>query len=599
MGDIRRGSNFIKTVTLQHDIFTSTDSQRVPTLETMDDLWKADYAKELLDRVASSDRASESISTRHVIPVPPPYVPLVFGKVLTPREAWTLLSTAITADARTAACRPLLDWLRVASTSRRSPTEPATALGDLHDAFPPVTDDSQIDRHRWNIIVCDLPALGPLAASTNNSPSTAAGQQQLIDFLTALKADRAAERAQDEARRAADKTDKLPSATKYKTIARDWMAFCSIADESDLPPIYIQLVNADKGEHLALLRNAIQERARHPDAATSHTPIVAKETKEMVLAARFGVEPHLVSDLSLGLQPFALGLFLGNELSKTIDLRATNYETMLQGISAPTLGEQATFSTKEIRIPQDPFTAGMMLCSTSVQLDVLQGPHHAFATAFRHFCLKQWPSIATTIHMSSRYNSALAKSVIPRILRWVQTHMVTYAHQLMRNNGSLSTPLPPFSELLSLISLQQFHMLPELPDSYRLLPADTPLSGPKPAPPTRSDHNGSPPQQSSDSNTKQKSATNNGRGGSLVTNPHVTAEWKQRLESSSKRIRDISSKAPASTDTDDKGQPLPVCLSYHLRGHCYTSCNRLKTHRPLSEPETAAVATLVAEQLHE
>ena len=599
LGDIRRGSNFIKTVTLQADVFTATDAQRVPTLATMDTLWQADYEKELLDRLVSSDRASESVTTRHVIPVPPAYVSLVLGKTLTPREAWTLLSTAITSDSRTDACRPLLDWLRVASTARRSPTEPATSLGDINDVFPPVIDDSQIDRHRWNIIIRDIPALGPLATPLPAAGATAAAQQPLLDFLTAFQADRAAERAQDEARRVAEKVDKLPSATKYRTIARDWMAFCSVGDESDLPPLYIQLVNADKGEHLALLRNAIRERARHPDAATSHTPVVSKETKDMVLTARFGVEPHLAHDLSLGLQPFSLGLFIGDELSKTVDLRATNYETMLQGMSAPTLGEQASFSTKEIRIPQDPFTAGMMLCSTSVQLDVLQGPHHAFAGAFRHFCLKQWPSIATTLHLSSRYNAALAKSVIPRILRWVQTHMVTYTHQLMLNNGALSTPLPPFSDLLQLISLQQFHLLPELPDSYRLLPpADHSPPVRKTASPPRD--NGQSPSTPPTPSTKPK-ATNPtaGRGGSLVTNPTVTAEWKQRLEASSKRIRDISKLAPASTDTDDNGQNLPICLSYHLRGHCYSSCNRTKTHRPLSESKTAAVASLVAEQLHE
>ena len=609
VGDIRSGSHFLKTVTFPTMAFTRTDSQRVHPLPNMDSLWAANADTTEPDTLLgpATGKDAEAVVTRHLIPVPSAYVPLVFNKTFSPADAWTLLSTAIHNDGRSDSCSLLLDWLRVSCTSRRASTgshgkEPATCLGSITTAFPPVIDDSQLDRHRWNIITRDLPALArasvptaPLATPT----ATADGDKRLLEVLSAMQADRAAERANDDARRLAEKQDKLPSATKYRTVAREWMAFCSVNDETDLPLLYHQLVNGDKGEHLALIRNAIQDRARSSLAATDHTPVVSKETKEMILTGRFGVEPHRTSDLSLGLQPFSMGLFLGDELSKTVELRATSYESMLQGLAAPTLGEQATFSTKEIRIPQDPFTAGMMLSSTSVQLDVLQGPGHPFASAFRHFCTTLWPSIATTLHLSSRYNPAMAKSVIPRILRWIQTHMVCYIHQLMLKRGDLNTPLPPFDDLQRLIALQQYNLLPELPDAYRIFPqepsAGTPLAqppalpSPSPAPPTKA------PAKAPDS----KTGAQKGRGGALVTNPTLSVEWKERLEKSSKRIRDISASAPDSDDKDDSGKPIPICLSYHLRGHCYSSCNRIKTHRALSHAESTALSTLVNDQLSE
>ena len=594
IGDIRAGSHFIRTVTLPDDCFEVTEPQRVTVHANMDAKWKADYNVDILEPVPQNEAGSTSITTRRLIPVPAAYVSLVLGKTFSTREAWSVLTTALVHDSRELACVQLVDWLRVASFRRKKGSAPATCLGDINTVFPNVPADEQLDRHRWNILTRDMPALNRATTVSNVGGIT---DQHFVKFLSTMRSDRAQERAQEEARRVADKQDKLPSATKYKVVAREWMTFCSVTNEEHLPAIYHEIVNSDKAEHLTILRNAVKARARSSDAATDQTPVVSKETKEMVLSARFGVEPHQAHDLTLGLQPFSMGLFVGNELSKTVELRATGYETMLQGLAAPTLGEQATFNTKEIRLPQHPFTAGLMLTSTSVQLDVLQGKNHPCAIAYRYFCTKQWPTIATTLHLSSRYNPALSQSVLPRILRWIQTHLVCYFHQLMTNDGN-PVPLPPFADLQNMISLQQFNLLPDLPDAYRLLPSPAPA----PAAPTDTKPAAKPTEQTKrDSTTPDSSnagrTTTSNRGGALVTNPTISSALKDKLEASTKRICDFQSHAPNSTNTSNEGKPIPICLSYHMRGHCFSNCNRVATHRPLSDAEASALATMAQQHL--
>ena len=594
IGDLSpRGSNFIKTVELPDTSFELTSSQRVPTLATMDARWAADTNASTIAALSSTAADTESVTTRRLFPVPRPYISLILGKTLDPREAWATFSAAISAASHQNMCAPLLDWLRVSCTMKRSTTHPATQLGSLNTVFPPLADDTQLDRHRWSILTRDLPAL------INNSSGAT---ERVATILGDIRADRVTERAQDEARRTADKRDKLPSETKYKTVARDWMAFTSAATESVLPLIYHQLVNSDKGEHLTILRNAVKVRARSAAAATNQVPVVSKETKEMVLGARFGVEAHQMHDLSQGLQPFSMGLFVGDKLSKTIDARATDYDTMLNGISAPTLGEQASFSTKEVRIPQDHFTAGLMLASTSVQLDVFQGPSHPFATAFREFCKRHWPSIATTIHLASRYNRSLEQTVIPRILRWVQTHMVDYSRELILL-GQAATSVPPFSDVHSMVVHQQYNLLPDIPDHYRAaLPPAFPTPGLSPPPSKQPSKKES--KDTTDSSQQQQKppggpARTTGRGGAMVVNHNIDNTWKAKLEQSARKIRDIAPHAPASSNMDDSNKPVPLCLSYHLRGSCYSNCNRAATHRALSQDENSALAALVDNQLSE
>jgi hypothetical protein len=212
----------------------------------------------------------------------------------------------------------------------------------------------------------------------------------------------------------------------------------------------------------------VSERATHEGAATRLELIVSKELFEKVFHGNVGPAPHQIEDFSLGLQPFALGNFVGDSLGDTIQARADAYDLMLAGSTAPTLGEQYTFTTKEIRLPTDVYTAGLMLKTTSIIFDVVQGPENPNASRFRHFCRVEWPELEATLHVASMETPGLLAMVLPRVLRWVQVKQVRYFKASMDNPHPPS--IPDYRQLVDTVLDRNWHLLPAIPERYKVQP---------------------------------------------------------------------------------------------------------------------------------
>ena len=88
---------------------------------------------------------------------PPPFVTIMLGGDLTPREAWNRLRGAIVAAGMATECTPLIGWLRVALV--RSATDLGSALV-VADPTAPLPDE-QLLRHRHTILIHYLPGLDP------------------------------------------------------------------------------------------------------------------------------------------------------------------------------------------------------------------------------------------------------------------------------------------------------------------------------------------------------------------------------------------------------------------------------------------------------
>jgi hypothetical protein len=579
LGDIRPG-NYIKMIEFPDAAFEITGAQRVPTLDNTTALLAANPGLNILRELAANAADSEDVETRMMVQVPQDYVRLVLGRRLTPRQAWEELGGAIIGDGREAECAHLLAWLRVALTLQANPADvtaplpPQNYLGLTAAVFPALDDDDDLQQHRWNVVRQDLPVLD----GTNVNAS-----DHMINLVGALRQDRATERANDDARRVIQLEPKHPSETKFRHTALDWMRFSGVTDEADLPPLYADLANADKAEHLSVLRNHLKQRVRQHGAATEQMPVASKELLEIVKQAKFSCEPHELNDLTLGLQPFGVGLFVGDSLSKTAQARADGYELMLQGSVNPTLSEQATFSTKEVRIPQDLFSTEMMICTLSIILDVLQGPAAPLAQSYRHFCIRSWKVIATTLHIEGMHDPSVFSQVIPGVLRWLQLHMINHIRLLQE--GARNPPLPDFGLLTNLVLMHEWHQLPQLPSHYRLDLIEEKKHAPAVAP--------APAPTGSATPLKETPVKNK-----LMLNPAPKDEWKTHMEASSKRLKDLEKFAPESKETDPRTkQKMSVCLSWHLLGQCYENCRRHKTHRVLSTAESQGVQKLVEEQL--
>jgi hypothetical protein len=134
-----------------------------------------------------------------------------------------------------------------------------------------------------------------------------------------------------------------------------------------------------------------------------------------------------------------------------------------------------------------------------------------------------------------------------------------------------------------MVIMEQWHQLPHLPTEYQLGAIEKAKAKTSPKP---------------ESERPTETATPGKK--TMKLNAGLNAEWKAHLEASTKRLKDLETLAPASSDTDPKtNKKLSLCLGWHLLGQCYDNCRRAKTHRNLSTAEEVAMQKLVAENLQE
>ena len=93
-----------------------------------------------------------------------------------------------------------------------------------------------------------------------------------------------------------------------------------------------------------------------------------------------------------------------------------------------------------------------------------------------------------------------------------------------------------------------------------------------------------------------ESSPSNRDPGQRVANPSPIEQFTQAYTAAGHSLSSIRGNAPSTTDCKTN-TPVNLCLSYHLRGGCYSNCHRSSTHRPLMAPEQRLMTTFVAQYL--
>ena len=80
-----------------------------------------------------------------------------------------------------------------------------------------------------------------------------------------------------------------------------------------------------------------------------------------------------------------------------------------------------------------------------------------------------------------------------------------------------------------------------------------------------------------------------GQGGQQVTNLHPVEELKRRWTSCGRVLQDLTSNNNIPRPRTDDGS-MELCLAYHLRGTCSSTCARRASHqRPLTPTEVQRI----------
>lgn len=510
----------------------------------------------------------EHVYCRRAMVVPHAYVPLMFGRKLTPREAWEQVGNQVIQDGRAADCDEFLDFLRVAGTYRN----PAVA-GD-----PP---GHPITRHAQPMVqpVADAELLGHIgrklrqllpALATHTHPLGPHFAQATNVLRQTLQEDRDIDRAERAA--AADATAAATSFSNvYPAFAVHIRRLCLAGDDDEQLPQFWRLLASAKGkkaQSMAALSQLLTARANEPGSARV-LPILTTQLFNQLVNFELGSID--VSVLTSGVSPFLM-CPLGYHKVTAERALTTQYMVIHDNGGTPALGDVQKLISTTINLPTDLYQLANFVGAYSVTWDVLLGVDHPVSVAVRdHHAY--WMMEVHRLHsiVSEQQRGPLMSGV----LRAIQLEIINWVNKQLASQANL--PAPSLAHVVQTIERGIYAMLPPLPatyyepsKTYATVAATTPgalATNPAPAP------------------VKRESTQE------IAPEDAIVPEWHAAYDASGKTVQQLKALPLSQRPKTSKNQF--ICLAYHLRGRCYDGCRARATHRKLNDKEKQEMQRLV------
>jgi hypothetical protein len=551
--------NQITTVAFPADAFHLAAAVWAPDTASMADAWGAAPDARTLGPFIPNAPNTVLTRTRGLMVVPQPYVPLVLGATLTPREAWARVSTAIFNDNRVVSCAALLDWLRVATTVQPGVNGDAPVSPVLRAALVAPLPDHALAQHRWDLVLMDLPQLAAL---------TRTHDQALLFAVAALQQSNTQQAAATLLDRSEARAPKLPS-HKFPATVTTLQRVVGAATEQTLPTFWHDMANCAKSEYRLVLVAAFAARAMTPTASTPTPPPVTKEILECF------TQQKLVSsnpdDLEDGLQlyRFVPG---PEEHDRDTMVRNNLYDLMQAGDAAPSVSDLRSLASTKIFIPCDYYEVTTALQRHSLALDVYLGPTHPVCVYYRTWITAGWSRIESQVRQFiAQCYPGHSATAYARFARWISLRMNSYLGRL--TDLGVDAMLPNLYQFGDLI-MNRENTFPPIPERYlvtptppRPLPTPVRTPGPLPGP--------APvlPVDDSDRRTRDP-------------NPRPIQAVVQAFLATGMRI-----KACYGINPPPNGQYGPICLTFHATDGCFKRCGKVRSHKPLSSADQEKLIT--------
>jgi hypothetical protein len=559
--------------------FSMVPNITVPTVATMDVLLTALPGEmKYLGPFEVDDIGTEEIISRRSVPVPHAYIPLVYNREFLPKEAWQQIGMQIIADNRSMDCAVFLNFLRGASVlPRRLPGRPIPTVPALTIPSPfiaPVANITLLEhQHRY---------LSRLLPSNNYQDGQGFLQQQLAQTHQAIQTNLQAQTVAHQVAAAASQAATTPKTftNVYPAIAPSLRKLCDAGDDDTLLPEFWQLFAAAGGKKqqcFPALEALLSARANDPASAHVHPILPAKLYDSL---AQFKLGNPNIDEINLGLSPFMMcpsGYFKADSQMKTNAM----YTALHSDGGTASLSDLQTLLVSSFNLPGDLLQLIEFVGSYSVMVDVLIGIASPLAIALQ----AHYEFLFT--HMNAVRSSvpeAELVMVMMRILRFIQIISINYINSKM-NLQVLFVADPSFAPIESAIQNRMFHQFPAIPAQYladvnkaagKVIKTRTPITtiSNAAAPTTATTR---PPRVRTDdrANDQVKAAP-----------ADIVQSWVQAFSASPKTIRMLralpADQQPVAADGSSK-----LCLSWHLKGLCYSTCMNRGTHRPLDTYETS------------
>jgi hypothetical protein len=576
MGDVHDGM-FPPVILWQDDpenhFFRATPNVRLPTPATIDAALANDPDLTHFGPYPNNNEeaGTETARIRRICFLPPPLASLLLTyESMSAKEFWNIIVGHIRqqGDEAIEVHRSVIEYGQALLTLCIEPNnQPNTpVLIDNHRCVPYMEDPviPILDR-RDRIFVKekierDLPGLAPTKQGGNPEPTVEA-INRLTEEVTQTQA-RAEERSLEEAA-------KTP--TKY------WGDMTGIinrithtATVNELPPLYHKIAASNKRTERAVIQEVFFTLAAEHRSTLSF-PVTPQLCKTITGLQFIRFDPN---DLSRGIHPFWTVPIVGADRTQ-VDRQLDAYDDVLQGSTGLQLAESQQIQDRtSVVMPKTLLQAQTTLKDFRILLAALLGREHRHTRAYNDF-VREFSEIITS-HLEPLMLSAgpEAGSRIPtKLVLWVANRSAAWFHSQYQSTFQLEPP--NYMELIQKISVKD-DWEPYIPARY--LPRQQPAARPPTGAPAGANPSGSGGAAAGGSRDR-------------VTNPSVDPVFANRTS-------DGVSIGDARRRGEEIGRPIPktsngteVCLSYHILGFCWSTCNRKSTHRTLSAPEKSALKT--------
>jgi hypothetical protein len=368
------------------------------------------------------------------------------------------------------------------------------------------------------------------------------------------------------------KRDKLPS-EYWKGTVDVLLGLTQTSDEGDLTPLWKNFANCEKREQRMVLQTALTRMSR---ALRLPSPVATVELTNMLVRLEFA--STCVDHLDQGIQPFVVTYLDQKTVGEQKELIET-HEQMVDG--APTLSDLLNLkAAAKLPLPTQEKQCKKTLESYAVLLAVMLGVTHPVFITYRAALVDDFDTVSTILEEAQLERPSDLPYV--QYLRAIQLDMNAYWSVAQQGREAAR---PDFG-LLHREILRRTWVGPPVPAAY--------LAAARP-PPSRSHF--------SDDVSPSPSGGGHvpGKGGDPPKEPR---RHQKNLKAAPALLERGANLGPINAFLKRAGggtlapiptlkSPHPPCLAWHLRGGCYSDCNRKTGHCLLGDADVATLCQFV------
>ena len=495
-----------------------------------------------LDPIVTT-RTTKTASLCQVVLLPTAYLPFLIGVDLSPTAAWPILRKAAENTRQTAKLKSLWSWLCAVAEEVNT---------DLRlDVFMHTNGGQAFHTQRQQIATQLLPQqiaaqVPPIPSANTSSSDTSKALLLIAKTLAASKQKAAPQPKSPESRW----PHQLPMLLKL----------CNVTQWQDLPDIWLSLADVKRGTAARVALTVACENEALQRSVTA--PIITHAIANTIYDITFTPADRL--NLLDGLSPWLFPARTPEE-ETTLRQESNLWDQHLTGSQHHTMAEsRVALQTARLSTLNGFIPLYTMVSSYEVVVAIVLGPFHQAVseiTYLRELLFDMHRDIDRICHADPYFASLIVTEVRLQFLGFYRT--------AIRPTGVPILPsLRPMADAINFGTWRPPALPPQL--SRLLAPAYRQLRPlPTQAPPGTTPQAGTP--------------GNPGTAQQRVDNPSPITHWQVGRTALKPIIDGAETQAGGAIPQSDVGANL--CLTFHLKGGCWSHCKGHHSHRHLSQAE--------------